>query len=497
MRAPNLLSHPVFVRLLIGTSADALLALICYRLDLNLATTSLLFLLAVVVQALGGGVASSLLASTVAAGFLDFFFVPPVLTWRIADPFNEVALVAFLTTSLVITSLASKARAAARRAERRRLALERLYQASQRLLWMPPGADVVRTLLQTFREVFGLQAACFFDGTTAEFQIDGQSAGLAEATRQAYIAGINRNQPEAALTVRCLHHAGRPMGAIGFAGLRDAGLTAGPLVTLTIATLDRALAYHAASQATAEAQAEVFRAAVLDGFAHEFKTPLAVIATAAGAIRETGPLTGQQEEMAETIEEQAHRLGSLTTRLLRNAEIDREQIKPHLKEAHVGALTAQLVERYACQSNGHRIQVESGGEPIMAMADEELFGLALGQLLDNALKYSRPGAAIVVTVGRQRQAARVRVWNQGASIAASERHRIFDRFYRGVDGERSVTGSGLGLYIARKIACAHGGALVLEHDAPEAEGTAFCLTLPLVEREAYLDNTVDQLAGSR
>jgi two-component system sensor histidine kinase KdpD len=493
MRAPKLRLHSFIVRALIGASADALLALIAYRLGLNLATTSLLFLLAVVVQALGGGVVSSLIASLVAAGFLDYFFVPPVLTLRIADPFNAVALIAFVTTSLVITNLASKARRAAGRAERRHKALEDLYKASQRLLWMDPNADVIPTILTTFREVLGLRAACFFDGTTAKIQMDGGSARLSQATRGAYIAGSNRDSANPAFTVRCLHHGGRVTGAIGFEALQDAELTAGPLVNLTIATLDRALAYRDASEATAEAQAEVFRTAVLDGLAHEFKTPLAVIQTAAGGLRETGPLTEQQQEMAEAIEEEAERLAGLTTRLLRKTEIDREQINPNMARSDIELLTRGLVERYATRPSGRRIRMESDEEPAIALVDEELFSLALSQLLDNAVKYSRPDSPITVTLGSERPILSVRVSNQGLPIPASERDQIFERFYRGSDGQRSTTGSGLGLYVSRKIARAHGGTLELVPDGCDRDCTTFCLTLPLLQSEVSLD--ADQLVS--
>ena len=149
--------YPLATRVMIGTLADAVLALVCFRLDLNLATTSLLFLLAVVAQSLGGGAVSSILASVIAAAFLDYFFVPPVLTWRISDPFNGIALIAFVSTSSIITSLASRARREAQTAERRRGSLEQLYRASQALISMPADAKVIETLVKTFRHTFGLR----------------------------------------------------------------------------------------------------------------------------------------------------------------------------------------------------------------------------------------------------------------------------------------------------------------------------------------------------
>ena len=72
----------------------------------------------------------------------------------------------------------------------------------------------------------------------------------------------------------------------------------------------------------------------------------------------------------------------------------------------------------------------------------------------------------------------VRVSNNGSSITHEERHRVFERYYRGGDAKRSTSGSGLGLYVARKIAFAHGGALELETDPGAEDIVTFCLTVP-------------------
>jgi two-component system sensor histidine kinase KdpD len=497
MRSPSTLRrHLLPIWILAGIVVDALLTGICYRLDLNLATTSLLFLLVVVAQALGGGVASSVIASIAAAGFLDYFFVQPVLTWRIADPFDAVALLVFVSTSLIVTTLASKARTEARRAERQRKSLEELYQASQRLLSMAADADVIPALLQTLRQTFALPAVCLFDGTDAEIRIEGESAQLAERTRDRYMIGSDNGEPEGRISTRCLRHDGRLLGAIGFENLRDPELTVGPLVTLTIATLERARAAQAASRAAAEAKAEVLRAAVLDGLAHEFKTPLAVIVTAAGGIREAGPLAAEQWELAEAIEEEAARLGQLTTRLLRKTEADAEEADLKKQATDLGALIGRVVERYSEQFPGRRIRLERYCEFAEACVDEEMLSLALSQLLDNALKYSRPGSAVVVRLRPRASSLDISVWNRGF-IASGEKYRIFDRFQRGSDGQRTTSGTGLGLYVARKIARAHGGTLEIDPDGPDSEGVTFRLSLPALEKDSHHDYSPDQSISCR
>jgi two-component system sensor histidine kinase KdpD len=488
--------HLLPLRVIAGIVADAALAGISYRLDLNLATTSLLFLLLVVAQALGGGIASSMFASIVAAGFLDYFFVQPVLNWRIADPFDAVALLVFVSTALIVTTLSSKARKEAQRAERQRHSLEQLYQASQRLLLMSVDTDVIPVLLKTVREALALRAVCLFDAADAQIHVEGESAHLVECTRDAYLMNRDHNDPETGIATRCLRHYGRVIGAIGFENLRDSDLTVGPLVTLTIATLERARANQAATRAAAEMKAEVLRAAVLDGLAHEFKTPLAVIVTAAGAIREAGPLAAEQRDLAEAIEEEAARLGQLTTRLLRKAEADAEELNLNRHRSDLGALVGRVVQRYSEQFPGRKIRLERYCQFADAAVDEELFSLALSQLLDNALKYSLPGSAIVVRLRPRSSSLDVSVWNRG-SVAAGDKYRIFDRFHRGADSQRLTSGTGLGLYVARKIARAHGGTLEVDPDGPDREGVTFRMSVPALGRDSHHDYNSDQSLSCR
>jgi signal transduction histidine kinase len=117
------------------------------------------------------------------------------------------------------------------------------------------------------------------------------------------------------------------------------------------------------------------------------------------------------------------------------------------------------------------------------MSDPDLLGLAIVQLLDNAFRYSPPGTTITALAAFEDGAATVRVSNQGMPILPEERIRIFDRFYRGAAGHQ-VSGTGLGLYVARKIVVAHGGSLELDTGHRNGQDTTFCLRLPTVRDEA-------------
>jgi two-component system sensor histidine kinase KdpD len=426
----------VTFRVLYGTVADALLAAACYRLQVNLATVSLLFLLSVVIQALQATFLSSVVIALIAASFINYFFIPPIFTWRIDDPFDAIALIVFMTTAVVVSQLSSKAKNRAKDAERRRRTMEQLYLSSEQLLNLDPEMDTVEGILKTYLEVFELDGVCFFDGVTAAASVKGKSASLAGKTRDTFISGADYDDGKNAVSVRCIRTGGKVTAALGFENLRDPDLAIRSLVTLTTATLLRARAFQTASRATAETKTEVFRAAVLDALAHEFQTPLSIILAAAGGLQEGASLTAEEQELTVEIETEAFRLSRLTSRLLRKVEMEKEEVHPNLESLDLGALTALLVERYNRHHGDRRLRFADRAAPVVAVnADKELLRLAVSQLLDNAIKYSPADSEIVVSLVRDKAqghaCAGLRVWNSGSSVSPPDRNRIFERFYRG------------------------------------------------------------------
>ena len=165
--------------------------------------------------------------------------------------------------------------------------------------------------------------------------------------------------------------------------------------------------------------------------AHEFKTPLATILTAAGGLREAGPLQSAQVEMMETIESEAARLGNLASRLLRMARVEREEVKPRMETIELIPLIERMADQFARRSPDRRILLLKPPTTREVQADEELLRLALSQLLENTCKYSSPGSTITIQMEDYNDTMEIRVSNPGGSIPSREQHRIFDRFYRG------------------------------------------------------------------
>jgi two-component system sensor histidine kinase KdpD len=265
---------------------------------------------------------------------------------------------------------------------------------------------------------------------------------------------------------------------------------------LAAAMIQRAHYFETASKAAAAAQVEVLRSAILDAFAHQFKTPLASILTAAGSLREIGPLVPEQQDMVDTIETQAAGLGRLTTRLLRMARLDRDEIQPRMQVTDLFGLVARVTDQYRNQSYDHTLVLHLAEQPVEVLSDPEMLSLAVVQLVDNALRYSQPASTIAITVNSEAPFAVVRVTNEGNSIPPEEQSRIFDRFYRGAAGHHAA-GTGLGLYVARKIVLAHGGTLELDNEHVYGSNTTFYLKLPVAKDECEHELNVSQSLGCR
>ncbi len=460
----------------LGTLGIAVVTLACYPLHFAFAIPAFLYLLVVVVLSTVAGFAPAAITSILGVACLAYFFIPPLLDFRIANPLDGVVAVTYLLTSLIISHLASKARMEARTAENKRRDLALLYAAAYRLLAAEPQDLSSREVLRIFREVFDVNAVCLFDASTGKLEIEGESVhGLADRTKKASLLIRDEEDRSSDTSIRYLNVAGEPMGAVGFEGLRDADSVSGPLSVLAASMLERMQSFAAA--ATATAQAEVLRTAILNAMAQQFNSPLAAILTSAGAIRKTGQLAPQQLRIGGMVLDETVGLSLLTTHLLRAARADTDPVQPRLEPTNLAELVARTVE--TCRAEAHTISLELPSGPVKVKADRDLLILALTYLVGNAFKYSPHGATVEVRLESNSEDANVRVTNSGSSIAPEDRERIFESLHRDVSGSHPP-GTGPGLDLAGKIVLAHGGRLNVERHFPGTRLITFCLRLPLL-----------------
>lgn len=199
---------------------------------------------------------------------------------------------------------------------------------------------------------------------------------------------------------------------------------------------------------------------------HELRTPLTAARANVDLVRE-GHLS--QEETRHALDEASTELNALTTLVADLVELARgEERKLRVEEVHLDDLVAAAVER--AKSRAPEATFVTSLSPTVVNADPVLLERAIGNLLDNAVKYSPPGSPIEVGV----RTGEVVVADHGPGVAEEDLPRIFDRFYRAA-GARSKPGAGLGLAIVREAAEAHGGSASVESGA---SGARFRITLP-------------------
>jgi len=199
---------------------------------------------------------------------------------------------------------------------------------------------------------------------------------------------------------------------------------------------------------------------------HELRTPLTAVRTNVDLLRE-GQLSADEAQRA--LDETSVELSALTALVSDLVELARgEERKLRVEELHLDDLVATAVER--AKSRAPEATFVTALSPTVVNADPVLLDRAIGNLLDNAVKYSPAGAPIEVSV----RDGEVIVADHGPGVAEEDLPRIFDRFYRSATA-RSKPGAGLGLAIVREAAEAHGGTATVESGAG---GARFHLTLP-------------------
>ena len=216
---------------------------------------------------------------------------------------------------------------------------------------------------------------------------------------------------------------------------------------------------------------------LLSDISHQTKTPLANLRLYSSLLMEE-ELTPRQREQAQVIFQQSEKLSFLIETLVKLSRLETDvlAVTPKLQPL------APLLERAASQAKaaaeqkGIALQLHLQQQAEMkALYDLRWTAEALGNLLDNAVKYTPPGGCIQVSATQYELFCRIDVRDNGIGIAEEEQAQIFGRFYRGRQ-VREQEGLGIGLYLAREIAQKQGGYLKLS--SRPGQGSTFSLYLP-------------------
>lgn len=219
---------------------------------------------------------------------------------------------------------------------------------------------------------------------------------------------------------------------------------------------------------------------------HELKTPITIIRGFAETLHDHPELSPQvSKEITEKIVSNCQRMDTLVKNLLTLAAIDEGLPRSRLQECDLSDLVSEARQTIlAVHPNAHiTIELEKD-EPIHLMVDSDLFIQAILNLLDNAVKYSKPPAHVKVVLKKTLKDVVIQIADKGIGIPLEDLDRIFERFYA-VDKShsRSMGGSGLGLSIVERIVEKHQGKI--EVHSIQGQGTTFTVIIPILDEDSY------------
>jgi len=466
----------------------------------------LVFMTGIVAIAARFGLWPSILASVVASLCYNFFFLPPIYTFTIADPNNALAFFFFIVMAIIVSNVAARVREQAVTAMARARTTEALYAFSRKLAGVATLDDVLWATAYQIAMMLKVRVVLLLpEGETIAVaagyppedvldQADLAAAKWAWMNNRA--AGRGSDTLPGAKRLFLPMRTGRgPVGVLGIDSDK-----AGPLLTPDERRLLDALSDQSAlaiervhlvedmDRVKRTVETEHLRSALLTSISHDLKTPLAAILGSAGALRSmSGQLTdAQKEELVSTIVDESERLNRFIANLLDMTKLESGAIAPNSSLHSIGEVIGGALRRAEKILSRHKVALDIYRDLPLVKIDEVLFEQAIFNLLDNAAKYSARGSTIQINGRRDGDSVVLDIVDEGVGIPASDVERIFDKFYRVQKGDQVRPGTGLGLAIARGFIGAMQGTITASNRT-DRSGAVLTIRLPVTADAAKLD----------
>lgn len=461
---------------------------------------SMVFMLAVLLIAVSFGVWPAIFASFLSFLAYNFFFIPPLYNFTIAEPFELLALVIFLIVAVTSSALAGRVRRQATISVNRMRAMRRLYEFTRRLSGLATPDAVAEGAASEIHASLGRDVVVLLAQnhdlqlTAAWPPEDTLDAAATTAARWAYShvepAGADTGTlPTIPWYFTPLRIGQKTLGVIGVTRAKEgqaldseARALLETLSEQAAAALDRAsLAREMVTVKTAT-ETERLRNTLLASISHDFRTPLSSILGAATSLIDYGDKLSKssQTDLLGQIKTEAEGLDEMVRNLLAITRIDAGVLELRHDWIDLREIAERLVSAARRRGATQRFEVRLPADLALVRADATLVEQAIGNVVANAVVHTPKETQIWIDAVVTDEAVSLHVTDDGPGIAATALIHIFDKFSKAAGSPAADGGesTGLGLAIARGIMDAHGGSIRAESPVENGRGARFILSFP-------------------
>jgi len=489
---------PIAATLALVWLATISLIVIDYFAPLNL--VPLVYMLPVVLAATQWGIVPGLVAAAAGATAADFFFYPPLYSLWLQNTQDVIDLLLYLVVAIVTSNLAARLKNETISLSRREKEISELHTFSRGLATCLTGRDLIFAVQDYLSNTLGYRAV-FIAASQDHRKLATSNAGVPEAVRNEAGKLMAAHNPDAwtvletegqrAWLVRTIAPEILGYGAIAV----ELGDGAGERAAATARRVEAMLAEAAAmlkhlkvkeaiEQATIDYRAGILRDALIGGISHELRTPLASILGSCSVLNEAPAIVNDPPARAlvETIHGQAGQLDCQIRDLLNAARISANGVRPQMMWTDPTDIVSAALKQRERRLVSHRLIVDVAADIPLVYVDSVLVEQALGQLLENAAKYSPTGSEIKISGRHEQDRVVLSVKDQGCGLTPDEKGQLGQRSFRGQRHSAGSSGSGLGLWIASTFIVANGGTLHAESPGPNG-GSTISLELPIMSED--------------
>ncbi len=475
---------------------------------------SAVYLVSVVACGLAAGTGAAILAAIGAFLVYNYFFTEPVYTFAVADPGVLLSVVLLLFVGIVVGQLAALSRSRAETARGREREARALFGVSRVLATRSSTDAALARIAEVLSSETGM--ARVWIGLGAEPSAERILADTSEELRRPPPGGLHvlqrtpGDQPARWSLVRHparpargperldlyrvrIEASGEPLGSIWAERARDLGEPDATQTRLLAAAADQigqAVARDRLEEESRAAeiarQGDALKTSLLQSVSHDFRTPLAVIRAAAGTLDADPPLPSlDRHANTAAIEREVEYLDRLVANLLDLSRVEAGSLRADREIYALDDALTRPLERARARLGGRSLEVAV--EPVAVIVDAVFLDAVVGNVLDNAVKYTPDGARIrVATHDLGGEAVRLTVEDDGPGVPDAARGRLFEKFYR-VPGSRggSRGGLGIGLAVVQGLVEAMGGHVAARRS--DLGGLAIDLDLPLAAPPGLAD----------